>query len=487
MSKLLPNLPLDCLSVENDYLNVLPKANIIKSFLVNNVEIISKIKMFSLYGEWGSGKSSLMKYLEKELNDDFNTFFFEAWEFESDSNLPLSLLEYLALKSTDATEEAIGELLSVSQKLLRGFLKSTKVSFPLGVSSLEFDGEKLDEEIFSKREKSFFELKNSFKKEFLKWEDQTTKLKTKKYNIVFIDDLDRCEPENVLNLLSALKLFFTYGQKTIFLCGIDKIAVKQAVKTKYGNIVKSNEYLEKIFDISFTMPKHDSVHKLIGLFFDDRTIYGKEEELDENLSRFFYDLGLTNPRKLKKVLNKFQILRMIQNGLSKDDKYYDVFPNIYNEDKGNYFETVLAIYFIILHEFYPKKFKELLDFVKKEAVYKEVIEKKHSNNNSVLSNSNNKLNQLLKANIANSSFNDPKFALIFENLAFALGPLNVRFLSNVSFNDTYFIDYFKVYEQDVEFIFLKYLLFNKQMLVINKSKFSSCTLKILKEIINNVL
>ncbi|WP_152971434.1 P-loop NTPase fold protein [Lacinutrix algicola] len=37
--------------------------------------------MYSLYGEWGSGKSTLMKYLEKELKGDFNTFFFEAWEF----------------------------------------------------------------------------------------------------------------------------------------------------------------------------------------------------------------------------------------------------------------------------------------------------------------------------------------------------------------------------------------------------------------------
>ena len=30
----------------------------------------------ALQGEWGSGKSTLMKYLQKELKGNFNTFFF---------------------------------------------------------------------------------------------------------------------------------------------------------------------------------------------------------------------------------------------------------------------------------------------------------------------------------------------------------------------------------------------------------------------------
>ena len=133
MSKLLPNLPIEDLTPENDYLNVIERGDMIKSFLLSNKEEFSQIKMFALYGEWGSGKSTLMKYLEKELKNDFNTFFFEAWEFESDDNLSNSLLEFLLDESESLSEEISGEILEVAERLFTGFAKSIKISFP-GVS-----------------------------------------------------------------------------------------------------------------------------------------------------------------------------------------------------------------------------------------------------------------------------------------------------------------------------------------------------------------
>ena len=99
--KLLANLPIANLTKENDYLGVLEKGNLISTFLKGNKERFEEIKMFSLYGEWGSGKSTLMKYLEKDLNNEFNTFFFEAWQFEKDENLALSLLEFMNAKNID--------------------------------------------------------------------------------------------------------------------------------------------------------------------------------------------------------------------------------------------------------------------------------------------------------------------------------------------------------------------------------------------------
>ncbi|WP_439132356.1 P-loop NTPase fold protein [Polaribacter sp.] len=76
MSKLLANLPIEDLTPENDYIGIIEKGTLLKSFFLNNKHEFSKIKIFSIYGEWGSGKSILMKYLEKELKGSFNTFFF---------------------------------------------------------------------------------------------------------------------------------------------------------------------------------------------------------------------------------------------------------------------------------------------------------------------------------------------------------------------------------------------------------------------------
>ena len=72
---------------------------------------------------------------------------------------------------------------------------------------------------------------------------------------------------------------------------------------------------------------------------------------------------------IKKVLNKYQILRNIKS-LSLPEKYYP-FPNIDEKDgdQKSYFETILVLYLIILHEFYPEYFANFLDFDLKSKNY----------------------------------------------------------------------------------------------------------------------
>lgn len=244
---------------------------------------------------------------------------------------------------------------------------------------LEFNASALVEEISKDEELTFYKALENFKTEFVSLEDFITKGNSPKYNIVFIDDLDRCEPEQVLNLLSAIKLFFTYGEKTIFFCGIDKKAVEQAVKTKYGEIVKANEYLEKIFDVSFSMPEHDDILKLVSVYFDDREIkLGKfEGKLNEKIAGFFRELNFTNPRRVKKVLNKYLILSNFKTIL-KDNKYKDVIPNIYVDEDGNFFETILTLYFLCLFEYDKDAFEIFNDLSLKKQAIKLAIERGNS-------------------------------------------------------------------------------------------------------------
>ncbi|WP_299552001.1 P-loop NTPase fold protein [Seonamhaeicola sp.] len=378
MSKILNNLPVEDLNEENDYLGIIDKGQIIKTFLESNTEEFTEIKMFSLYGEWGSGKSTLMKYLEKELKGSFNTYFFEAWQYESDDNLSLSLLEYLSYKSSDSTEEALGEIVEVAAKLFRGFSKSMRITVP----GLSIDGSKIVESLEEEPKETFYQLKKKFQEEFGKWESHVTRGKNPKFNIVFIDDLDRCEPENVLNLLSALKLFFTYGEKTIFFCGVDKKAVNEAVKTKYGNVVKANEYLEKVFDISFTMPEHDDLLKLVSQYFDDRKLKEVDGRLNVNIAKFFRELRFTNPRKVKKVLNKYLTIKNLKEQDTLQEKQSRLIPCILTSNGGNYLETVITLYLIVIHEFYPEILDDMFNLDLKMKVFEKAIEESAKINSS---------------------------------------------------------------------------------------------------------
>jgi len=365
MSKLLNNLPVEDLTEENDYLGIIDKGQIIKTFLESNTDEFKDIKMFSLYGEWGSGKSTLMKYLQKELKGNFNTFFFEAWQFESDNNLSLSLLEYLSYESSDTTDEALGEIVELAAKLFRGFSKSVRISIP----GFSIDGNKIVDSLEEELEESFYQLKQKFEKEFKKWEGHVTRGENPKFNIVFIDDLDRCEPENVLNLLSALKLFFTYGEKTIFFCGIDEKAINEAVRTKYGKVVKANEYLEKVFDISFSMPEHDDLLKLSSQYFVSKQVESFDGNLNENISDFFKQINFTNPRRVKKILNKYQILSNLKENCTDDSFYKSLIPNIIVNEEGDFFETIFTLYFLILHGFYQDIFNDFYNIEKKKSNY----------------------------------------------------------------------------------------------------------------------
>ncbi|RDK88258.1 KAP family P-loop NTPase fold protein [Marinirhabdus gelatinilytica] len=361
MSKLLPNLPIEDLTPENDYLGIIETGNIIKSFLINNKDEFSQIKMFSLYGEWGSGKSTLMKYLKKELKSDFNTYFFEAWEYESDDNLSLSMLEFLLEESNTISDKLGKELRTAAENLLEGFTKS--ITLHGGIIS--FSGEKLVSASDKNNTLTFYQKKKDFKNKFKKWENKITSGTYKNTNMVFIDDLDRCEPENVLNLLSALKLFFTYGKKTIFICGVDKKAVHAAINNKYGNAVKSKEYLEKIFDIPFHIPKYSLSENLFNDYFHsdkEYRIFGGQFLLPQIMHKFFSVLRFENPRKIKKVLNRFLIIRNILEPLSEEDKKPKAYPNIINNNELSLFDLLLTVYFVILKEFHPEKLENIQNY-----------------------------------------------------------------------------------------------------------------------------
>lgn len=485
--RLLNNLPIENLTKENDYLGIIEKGDLIKMFLKGNKEQFSEIKMFALYGEWGSGKSTLMKYLQKELKQNFNTFFFDTWEFETDNNLSLSLLEFLISEITSAGEKMAGELIGVAEKLLKGFTKSVRISFP----GLSIDGKTLTEELESEKEKTFLQLKKEFKIEFVRFEDKIKAETKKEYNIIFIDDLDRCEPENVLNLLSALKLFFTYGQRTIFFCGVDKKAINEAVKSKYNEVVKANEYLEKIFDISFSMPKNNNINKLIERYFSATNIDNEEmhQSWPIGISIFFNAIEFTNPRRLKKVLNKFQILRSVRNS-NNSSSIVDKIPNInlYEGDSSSFFETILTLYLIILHEFYPDIFENIFNLEKKSENYQKAMHEKSRLKDTTVPKKDEVIGYLSNSYLDRkiNSIDKSKIDEVYS-FSMTLSPIN---LIVTDYNSLLHGEYFEKSipeSRSIDYLFYRYYIINQNSIFISCKNLSTVTLNNLKSMVSHLL
>ncbi len=121
---------------------------------------------------------------------------------------------------------------------------------------------------------------------------------------VFIDDLDRCLPEDAVAALEAVKLFLNM-EGCIFVLGMDREVVEQGIRARYRELGPTaafdpREYLDKIVQIPFSLPP-------LG---DDQIInYLRElsEQTGQQGALACNDLiraaSPANPRTLKRVLN----------------------------------------------------------------------------------------------------------------------------------------------------------------------------------------
>ena len=72
--------------------------------------------------------------------------------------------------------------------------------------------------------------------------------------VVFIDDLDRCLPENAITVLESLKLFLDKAP-CVFVLGTDREAMAEAIRTTYeGAELLGRDYLDKIVQVPFAVP-----------------------------------------------------------------------------------------------------------------------------------------------------------------------------------------------------------------------------------------
>jgi hypothetical protein len=367
------------LTEKTDFFGHLKKAAAIKEFLRINIDSLDSNKMFALFGEWGSGKSTMMHYIEQTLGEDkYLPIFFEAWQHEKDDNLALSLMHVIAdhLKNEPVLTKDL--VLSAVKCLGKGVRLP---HFDMGAMIKGFENEY--QEMYS--ELSSHLKAQQFKEKFKEVEDKILTQENKKRIIVFIDDLDRCEPEHVLSLLSAIKMFFTYGDRIIFFFGVDKDSISRAVKVRYGDVIESEVYLEKIFDITFNMPKEFYFNRLLEHYFpQSHVINNSIGKPSYFLEYFFKQIDFTNQRHLKKVLNKYSIIQSFNINNTTGSSGNHLIPAILHQDSTIFqreeylINTIFVLYFIILHEFHHEKFNELENYEEKILNYSKSFRDGHN-------------------------------------------------------------------------------------------------------------
>lgn len=267
-----------------------------------------------LYGDWGSGKSSLMKMIEQKLTqgDDksilcvrFNGWLFEGYE-DAKTALCGTILEKIKEKETldSKITEKIKKLLDKVdvQKILGkgirygldyfltgGVLGLTEISISQITKALKSKAGALSEDEITDVLRSFKTESNirkdikNFQKEFADILEDT-KIK---HLVVFVDELDRCTPETILDVIEAIRLFL-FAKGTSFVIGADQRLIEYAIRTKYKDVVGNNldigkEYMEKVIQYPVNIPALDEneVEKYISCLLLEKKL--QKEEFSEIL------------------------------------------------------------------------------------------------------------------------------------------------------------------------------------------------------------
>lgn len=310
-----------CANLDEDLLNV-------KSYVEGLEEFVLKCPTpmsIALQGDWGTGKTSFLQAMKSDFEakgSGIKTIYFNTWQysqFKMSENLYASFISNIvnALgesgkdeKVKESAKSIIKNVFKISSRLAKNAIKD----------SINIDIDELEEEIAAKEMEKAQTIK-SLKAEFA---DMVKKTKGEGGRVViFVDDLDRLNPEIAVELLEVMKLFMDVPD-CIFVLAIDYEVVVSGVRKKFGNDMseeKCRSFFDKIIQLPFRMPVNS--YNIEGMI---RKILGQRiNTYIKPVSVLVKNTLGANPRTLKRVANSFFLLQMVEKTMggqeiSKDER-----------------------------------------------------------------------------------------------------------------------------------------------------------------------
>lgn len=307
---------------ENDYLGFDVHANLIKG-LIDEPEMLPIT--IGVFGDWGSGKSSIMESLKNAYDAEENKatmcLQFNGWVFEGYDDAKAALIEAILKNFEDnksLPQKAKDKLTTLAKSVnwMRTIGFGVKnVAIPLVTASLtgglsfgpqifewikglsenpakiaeavkDLDFDKFKEKYFKEGSQPSIEeqyqVVRKFRDDFKELLDEAGISKL----IVLIDDLDRCLPDRIIDNLEAIKLFLNVDNSA-FVIGADPRIVRDAIRHRYKDLIARDDaeenkrvvvdYLEKLIQVPYTLPKlsDSEVETYITLLFCEEE-FGKK-------------------------------------------------------------------------------------------------------------------------------------------------------------------------------------------------------------------
>ena len=295
---------------EKDYLNFGEVSQLAVDILTSEGMLPVSIGVF---GNWGAGKSSLLKFIEHQLIEDEKKWIvikFDAWLYQGYDDARATLLEVIAteLNKAAANNEDLAKkvkkllarvdgfralgLLAEGGALVAGIPTGGFLARGLNVLRDASDGIQ-DQEEYKNLDNTAKEVKgqatsliipetrksppqqiDAFRKEYEEILEELGKPL-----VVIIDNLDRCLPSNAIHTLEAIRLFL-FMTNTAFIIAADEEMIRSCVRDYFKEASDRHQidYLDKLIQVPIRVPKV-GVREMRSYLF---MLYAIEHRLSKN-------------------------------------------------------------------------------------------------------------------------------------------------------------------------------------------------------------
>lgn len=292
----------------------------------------------ALQGEWGSGKTSLMNTLERDLCSERSPYYsiwLNTWEYALMKNPETALVGILSglieqimtvLKQDESQTKRILWKLGKAVGSIATNVAITQANKAVDSAGDAFDAFK--NSFATEGSGSIGGLRDDLEQTINSCIEKNQD--GKKGVIFFIDDLDRIDPPVAVQLLELLKNIFSLSN-CVFILAIDYDVVVKGLEPKFGKFCAANErefrsFFDKIIQLPFSMPVSGyKIDSFLTESLQSIEYLNAEQAQDKELTTFItraanFTVG-NNPRALKRLLNSLSLISCINQ--AQDDEQTD--------------------------------------------------------------------------------------------------------------------------------------------------------------------
>lgn len=194
---------------------------------------------------WGSGKTSFLKSMQKQMNADYRVVTFNPWTC-TDKEQIISQFFALMREQTENNEESLHEAIQKYQDIVLDADIHPAITFLAKILPL------------SKKEETLESLKDKI--------EEAITIDGSKPFAIFIDDLDRLEGNELFEVLRLIRITANF-RNVVFVVAYDRDYICNVLnESKY--IKRAEEYIQKIFHLEVSLPKFED-DTLLDVFMEE--------------------------------------------------------------------------------------------------------------------------------------------------------------------------------------------------------------------------